>query len=287
MGGNYLDITGERYGKLVALYRTDIKRAGSGTYWVFQCDCGTKKVIRANVVRSGKTLSCGCLVKENHPETHREQRDLTGHKYGKLIVLSKYGKDKDGLHYMSWCRCDCGEELAVRDTLLLHGRKTMCNSCAKLSNATHGKSKDRVFHVWQGMKARCYNPNNKAYPEYGGRGIRICNEWLDSTKFIEWALSNGFDESKSGDECSIERIDVNGNYEPSNCTWVTKKRQARNKQNTRYATYNGVKMPIRDIADIVGISATNIIQRMDKYGWSEYDAIHTPVGTRYGKKQKK
>lgn len=281
-----MDITGERYGRLTALYRTDIKKAGSGTYWMFQCDCGNKKVLRANVVRSGKTLSCGCLIKDKHIVVHHEQRNLVGKRFGKLVVVGTAGMAKDGLHYMSLVRCDCGFEQKARDTELVSGRKKMCARCSNNLRKTHGKSRNRVFKIWQGMKARCYNPNNKAYHEYGGRGIKLCDEWQDSTKFIEWALANGFDENKTGEECSIERIDVNGDYEPSNCTWVTKQRQARNKQNTRYATYNGKRMPIRDIADIVGISATNIIQRMDKYGWSEYDAIHTPVGAINGKKSK-
>lgn len=281
--GEYMDITGQKYGRLTALYHTDIKRAGSGTYWMFQCDCGNKKILRSNVVRSGKTLSCGCLLREKHPVVHHEQRNLIGMRFGKLTVLSSAGMDKDGLHYLSNVKCDCGYEQSVRDTELVSGRKVMCRICARNIHKTHGRSKERVFSVWQGMMGRCYDKNEKAYPSYGGRGIKVCDEWHDSAKFIDWAIENGYDETKKGIDNSIDRIDVDGDYCPENCRWADYKTQSRNKRNTRYANYNGQILPIRDIADIVGIKATNIIQRMDKYGWSEYEAIHIPEG---GKREK-
>lgn len=213
----------------------------------------------------------------------RKQRDLSGNRYGKLIVICPNGKDKDGAHYVSTVRCDCGMVFDVRDTFLVNGDAIMCKRCVPTIHRTHGKTKERVFNVWQKMMARCYNKNDKSYAAYGGRGIKVCDEWHNSVAFIEWAYKNGYDKNKNGIDNSIDRKNVDGNYEPTNCRWVELKTQARNKRVTRYANYNGQQMPIRDIADIVGIKATNIIQRIDKYGWSEYDAIHIPEGGKHEK----
>ena len=122
----------------------------------------------------------------------------------------------------------------------------------------HGMKKSKIYGVWCGMKERCYNCNNKRYKCYGGRGIRVCDEWAnDFREFYEWAKNNGY---KKG--LTIDRIDNNGNYEPNNCRWVTSKQQNRNYSKNHNITYKGETKCIADWADYFGINRTTIAWRL-------------------------
>lgn len=197
-----------------------------------------------------------------------KQRDLTGQRFGKLTVVRPNGKGKDGAHFESVVRCDCGNVFSTRDTLLINGKSVLCKQCHFDSLKTHGMTNTRLYTIWQHMKARCENPNNKSYKDYGGRGIRVCEEWHDSKAFINWALANGYRE-----DLTIDRIDVNGDYEPSNCKWSTKLEQGRNKRNTRFIHYKGECMPVWKVAELIGVKSSVIRQRIDKYGMSEKEAV--------------
>ena len=130
----------------------------------------------------------------------------------------------------------------------------------------------RLHPVWRNMKGRCYNPKHCKYPIYGGRGITVCDEWRNSFQaFLDWAIANGYQEG-----LSIDRIDVNGNYEPSNCRFATREEQARNKRNNRYLTYNGETRTIPDWADVVQIPYMVLYSRIQYHGWSAERALHTP-----------
>lgn len=127
------------------------------------------------------------------------------------------------------------------------------------------------------MKARCYNKNDGKYEKYGGRGITVCDEWLhDAKKFAEWAYENGFDETKHQSEQSLDRIDVNGNYCPSNCRFVDCIVQANNKTNTIYITYKGEKKPLQKWADELGIKESTIRYRLNN-GWDIKDVLFKPL----------
>ena len=155
----------------------------------------------------------------------------TGARYGKLTVLKYAGlqvsptRTVNARRSMSLCRCDCGTEVLVANVDLIRGHRRSCGCMRGKSNYLHGLSKTRLFNIWAEMRQRTMNPNNRGYADYGGRGIRICDEWSTFLPFREWSLANGY-----SDELSIDRIDPNRGYSPDNCRWATKAVQNMNKR---------------------------------------------------------
>ena len=165
-------------------------------------------------------------------------RDLTGMRFGRLTVIEQHGfteKNKYGSRQAIWyCKCDCGNYCEMASGTLT--RKRSNHSCGCLAkehledmakgNITHGMTGSRLLGCYKGMMSRCYREKDIHYNAYGKRGIIVCDEWKnDKQAFIDWALQNGY-----SDDLTIERIDVNGNYEPSNCTWIPMSEQYKNKQ---------------------------------------------------------
>lgn len=126
-------------------------------------------------------------------------------------------------------------------------------------NIKHGMNNTRLYRIWNGMKNRCNNQNRKDYYMYGGRGIFVCDEWQNFIPFYEWAERNGYSE-----ELTLERIDVNGNYEPDNCIWVTLKEQANNKTTTPYVEYNNELITLKQLSEITGINYQTLFRRYKK-----------------------
>ncbi|MDO4307225.1 MAG: AP2 domain-containing protein [Eubacteriales bacterium] len=160
--------------------------------------------------------------------------DLTGERFGRLTVLSKYGTTKD--RQIVWlCKCDCGREIIVKSGNLKSGHTRSCGCFMKdrisETQAIHRQSHKRLYNVWTSMKARCYNPNSQFYKHYGGRGIVICEEWKENYQaFHDWAMKSGYDSEAPFGKCTIDRIDVDGPYAPWNCRWVDMKVQRHNRR---------------------------------------------------------
>ena len=155
--------------------------------------------------------------------------DLTGQKFGRLTVIERADNTKQG--QAKWlCQCDCGRKTVVMGKSLRNGNTKSCGCLQKetigYKRTIHGQTNTRFYRIWCGMKSRCYNKKNPHFHLYGGRGIKVCNEWLkDFQTFYDWAIANGY-----ADNLTLDRINVNGNYEPSNCRWITRKEQNNNKR---------------------------------------------------------
>ena len=212
--GKLIDLTGQRFGRLVVLARAENK--GSKVQWLCKCDCGGSIIVRGCQLKNGGTRSCGCLHREN--------------------------------------------------TEMLNRRKL---------SQTDGRSKTRIYRVWIGMRNRCNNPNNYDYKNYGGRGIKVCKEWeMSFDSFRIWANSHGYQEN-----LTIDRIDVNGNYCPENCRWVSLAVQHRNQRVSRMLSCYGERKTVADWSKITGISHSTLLARI-RSGWADKEILTTPVQKR-------
>lgn len=331
----FIDLTGQKYQMLTVIEKAE--NIKGRVAWRCRCDCGGETVVTSNVLREGKTKSCGCLSKKsvqrgekygkltvcgyigsrgnnkywdcvcecgNHTDAYtnllrfghktscgcanQAVENLVGKRFGRLTVLEFYRTHNKRSYW--YCRCDCGNEKIVGAPGMKGGHIVSCGcygaeaSRAALAKARinpyvkHGLSRSRIYNIYGGIKERCYNPNDTAYRHYGGRGIKMCDEWLeDFMNFYEWAMANGYE-----DHLSIDRIDVNGNYCPENCRWATHKEQSNNKQYHRWLTYEGETHNLTEWANIVGMDPRTLNARI-RSGWSVAKALTEPVMKQYSR----
>lgn len=205
-------------------------------------------------------------------------RDLTGQTFGRLKVIERAAPD--GTKRTMWkCSCKCGNTVVVRSPDLLREKTTSCGCFRKeqlvARSTKHGMCETRLYREYLSMKDRCYREKCKDYPDYGGRGITICEEWRESFEaFRDWALANGY-----RDDLTIERKDVNGNYCPDNCKWATAIEQARNKRNNHILEFQGEQHTLTEWAQIIGIKRGTLARRIS-LGWPIDRAITEPVKER-------
>ena len=201
--------------------------------------------------------------------------DMSGKTYGDLKVLSLC--EVINKRTMWLCECKCGK-LFVTDGWRIRSGKT--KSCGCLSrelsikrSTKHGMSKDRIYHIHRAILARCYNKNTAEYHNYGGRGIIVCDEWIGKQgfeNFLKWSLENGYNE-----KLSIDRIDVNGNYEPQNCRWATQKEQGNNTRKNVRINYCGETHTVTEWAEIMNMPYKRLHKRI-RSGWDISRALNTP-----------
>lgn len=202
-GNGFDNLIGRKFGRLTVLGLSE-KQSGRKSYWVCECDCGNKKLVRSDVLKRGQVQSCGCMKKE-----------------------------QDQVNFKRTTHGDA-----------------------------HRGSVERLWHTWQGIKKRTSNPKDKAYFRYGGRGITMCDEWRESySTFKEWALQNGY-----ADNLTIERIDNNGNYEPSNCRWATIEEQCNNRRTNVLVEWDGKTQNIKQWSEEKGIPYRVLHDRYHRYG---------------------
>lgn len=194
--------------------------------------------------------------------------DITGMKFNHLKVVELYGRKvlKNNKRQALWkCECDCEKHNIVLTTgyNLKSGKIHCCEECRRSEYPKNRLSRTRIGKIWRGIKNRCYNASETGYERYGGRGIKVCDEWKDEKEglqnFYDWSMENGYE-----DFLTIDRIDTDGNYEPLNCRWADKLTQANNRRNTSYAEYKGQKIALCDLARELGISENTLQTRYQR-----------------------
>lgn len=222
----FTDITGQRFGRLVAI-RPAASNSRGDALWLCRCNCGFEKIIRGTDLRGGYTRSCGCL---NQEARKSRALDITGQRFGRLVAL--YHAHQQNTGEWRWqCECDCGQGTIVNVGSLRAGRIRSCG-CLQRERAAeasfkHGASGTPEHDAWISMLQRCNNPNNPNYKDYGGRGIKICERWLQFENFL---ADMGH---RPSPDLSIDRINNDGNYESGNVKWSTRKEQANNTRRTQ------------------------------------------------------
>jgi hypothetical protein len=245
------DLTGRTFGELyVDGYAGSHKNR---RMWWCICSCGELRKISGNSLKNGNTKSCG--IRENHIV------NLVGNVYNKLTVIEFDGYRNSNYYWT--CRCECNNITVVRvDHLLKDTQSCGCirgpSPTAIESNTIHGMVGTSIYGRWSAMLDRCRNPNHKSYHNYGGRGITVCERWHDFSNFYE-DIKDGY-----APTLTIERKDVNGNYDPDNVIWVDMKAQGRNRRNTIYVNYNGNDIPLSELAEIIDVSYETLWERYNR-----------------------
>ena len=199
--------------------------------------------------------------------------NLVGQSFGYLKVTDRVIDSKHQKAYWK-CTCSCGNETIVSTSDLRSGHTKSCG-CKKFEshNSTHGMKHSRIYQIWCEMKKRCYLQSSKSYPHYGGRGIRVCDEWIDNfPAFYQWSMDSGY-----SDSLTIDRIDTNGNYSPENCRWSTHSEQQRNRTNNLYLEYNGETQTLSEWCRRYGViygSAWNRYRaEIKRYGHASFERV--------------
>ena len=268
--GKKLDLTGKRFGRLTVLKEAG-KNCGHIT-WLCRCDCGNEIKVKGIHLKSGHTTSCNCRQKEVIKDLRFE--DLVGKKYGRLTVIENLGLNKHR-QYEWLCQCECGNYKIVITSHLKNGIVKSCGCLVKETLAKRNfkngmfprRKGDITYSSWCSMWHRCLKEGEKYYHD---KGITVCDRWRSYEAFLE---DMG---QRPSLEMTIDRIDYNGNYEPSNCRWATHTEQANNKSSNKKYEYNGELLSIAQISRLCGISQSSIIKRLQR-GLTIEQAANLPI----------
>lgn len=271
---NLTEMIGRKFGKWEVFARGEYGK-NNCLYWWCRCACGrTEKQVSGTNLRSGESTQCRkCSNEESFDKRfkngggirtgYREQReDLTGKQFNGLIVLER--TENIGTHPAWIVECVyCGTKKPLREQAITSLRTKSCG-CRQIqgqieSHTTHGMSRSPEYSIWRSMKKRCYDRKHVSYENYGGRGISMCKEWLES--FEKFFACVGKRPSKHH---QLHRIDNNGNYEPGNWEWTTRTRNMRDRRNTRFIFVAGARLPLNSFCESIGISTKAVAAHLDK-----------------------
>lgn len=209
---------------------------GKRKYYICKCkNCGSEKRVRSDALIHYKCPNCSL---------RNDAKSMVGEKFGKLTVV-EFAGHKNG-RVMWRCECECGKTIICNGYNLRSGQRSCgCERKGRVYSIKHGLRHSRLYNIWCDIKKRCYNPNCTGYKNYGGRGIKMCDEWYNSpSSFSKWALDNGY-----ADDLTIERKDYNGNYEPENCTWIPREKQSLNQSRNIVFYNNSERYTLSEIAN--------------------------------------
>jgi len=254
----YRHLVGKKFAHNTIIRILDTRTNNGKIMCEYKCDCGTVCTGPVTDLVCYRRISCGrCSFRRTVTDLSRRGCDLTGRRFGKLIVLKQLNKRSCGHVYML-CKCDCGNVVEILRNSLVSNRTKSCGKCGYISTVVSAKNRKYVgvekhlSRLLSKIKQRCYNPNAVGYKYWGGRGIKVCDEWMNDTwSFINWSLSHGYTEDP---KVEIDRIDNNGAYSPDNCRWVTRIVQANNKSNNRYITADGRTHTLAEWARLLDIN---------------------------------
>lgn len=270
-----IDLTGRTFGHLTVIGRAAPR--GTKAAWQCRCVCGKEYPIDGQYLRSGAQTSCGCRSKHTG-----KLQDLTGQRFGRLVVLERAGTAKGG--QARWrCRCDCGgETVALGNNLRRQNHTLSCGCVNRERTAAVGRAQRRhgegspgkqsaEFATWMGMRERCRTPSAGNYAQYGGRGIRVCERWERYENFL---ADMG---RKPSPAHSIDRIDPDRDYTPDNCRWATATQQQRNRRITKMVEWEGRRLPLIALCEELAVPYERTRGRLHK-GWPLREAL---FATRY------
>ena len=206
----------------------------------------------------------------------KDYNSYIGSKYNMLTIVGICDHVK-GTHRKCKCMCECGNVITADICNVVSGNTKSCGCLRSIRSAEHGfkpvhwETKTRLHTIWDGMRRRCYEKSNKDYCRYGERGIRVCDDWMDYTKFSSWAKANGY-----ADGLTIDRIDTNGDYCPDNCRWATVMEQNNNRRSNHIVIYNGQQHTIAEWSRITGIPPKTLRYRIVS-NWDLEDVFHAPI----------
>lgn len=229
--GALVDLTGQTFGRLLVLKRMGSNYRGSALWWCL-CDCLRTSTVDGADLRKGTTNSCGCLLAESVKERGEFKIDnLVGQEFGNLVVKGMVRYSNSGVKWV--CVCKCGNSTTVRASNLKAGSVQSCGCLrrdhCKTMSYKHGHHKSAEYQSWRSMLKRCLNPKTAGYRYWGGRGISVCDRWMIFENFL-------FDMGPRPPGTTLDRIDVEGNYEPGNCRWATLHEQIRNRRPKFFAS---------------------------------------------------
>lgn len=206
----------------------------------------------------------------------KAKNDLTGKKFGRLTVLGIDTERTQKRRLYFWCECECGTVKSIRGDGIQSGAVKSCGCLHKevaaqnvQKNHTHKMSNTRIYHIWQGMKKRCYDIHSPCYYRYGGRGITVCDEWKNNfLAFYEWAIANGY-----SDDLTIDRIDNEKGYYPENCRWADNETQCRNRRTNIKITIGNATKTLTEWCEIFELDDKKIRARYNKHGFISIDEL--------------